>query len=207
MSKFIGLVGESGAGKDTVAGKLQAKGMKVISLSTEVRRYAQEQGYTNCTRSDLQEIANEARRIYGPGFFAEQAVRHLDPTTDQAVFVGMRNLAEVEMLRNTINQPGQEGSFVMVAVVADPEVRFERISRRRDPSDPLTWEDFETCDKRESGTDSNEAHCQQNHACIEAADYRLVNNGTEKELDRSIDQFVHQIGLHVEGQTRSHERL
>lgn len=197
MKKVICLVGESGAGKGVISELLEQVGYTTLSLSSEVRRLAKEIGLENATRADLQIVANQAREQEGSHYFAQRVVDNPNfSSSNHLVVDGVRHPSELALIRS---QAGLSTKIVVLAVTASVETRFKRVLERRDPSDPLTFEQFLENDLRERGGENSE-FTQQNEACIAMADFSLANEETVDELKAGLLNFLYMRSLHPEGQ-------
>lgn len=204
MKKVICLVGESGAGKGVISGLLEQLGYTTLSLSSEVRVLAKEIGLENASRAELQIMANKAREQEGAHYFAQRVVDNPSFTSSNYLVVdGVRHPSELELIRS---QAGLSTKIVVLAVTAGVETRFKRVLERRDPSDPVTFEQFLDNDLREKGGENSE-FTQQNEACIAMADFSIANEGTVDELKAELLNFLYMKSLHPEGQVnRGKER-
>ena len=73
----------------------------------------------------------------------------------------------------------------MLAVDADPRLRYARIKKRASSTDNVSYEEFVAQEQREMhSTDPNK---QNIFACMKLADYNLMNNGTIPELEVATD--------------------
>lgn len=199
MKKIICLVGESGSGKTTVVEVLRGEGYASVSLSDEVRAYMKEMGYQTFTREEMQVLANQAREEHRePGYFAQRLIEK--GTLDEHQFLavdGVRNPAEISVIREAL---GPSGEISVWAVHANQEIRYKRILERRDPSDPLSFEEFLANEARETGVDGNE-FSQQNLSCLEGADVKIVNNETSEQLREAVLKLLAERGFGPEGKT------
>ena len=194
---IVCMVGASGAGKGTVIEIMEKQGFKSTSLSNEVRRYAASLGFQDLTRSELQILANEARNLYGPDFFAKQAVQNTELINHSGLIIdGVRNLAELFHIKAF---EGDGHNVVICSVEAEQELRYRRVLERGRKSDPMTWEEFLIADNRENGLNGNE-FTQQNFACMQMADVRIKNEGSIDELMLSLQENLF---YRMEGQSEN----
>ena len=177
----IGITGRNCAGKDTVAGTLQARGFESHSLSDVLRVELRRRG-EEITRPALIALGNELRESEGPGVLARRVQSLME--TDRVALVSVRSPAEVECLREL---PG----FVLLGVDAAVEVRFERESKRGRESAPATLAEFKRLEDRENTSNPN---AQQLDATMGLADHRLQNDGTLAEFEASVSDVLARIG-------------
>ena len=179
---IIGLTGRNGAGKGEVAGELIRLGFEYSSLSDALRRELEIRKLP-VTRDRLTRIGNELRRTHGPGVLAERTLTKLDPGKNHVVD-SFRNPGEIKTFKKA-------GPFFLVAVTAKPRVRFERVRSRARESDPRKLRDFFLVEQREDRPAApGDSSSQDLSACIAAADARLSNNGTLKELKFRVTRLL-----------------
>jgi dephospho-CoA kinase len=84
-----------------------------------------------------------------------------------------------------------KGDFFLIAVDADPEIRFQRISERKSETDHISYETFISNEAREMNTaDPNKQNLK---ACIRVADFVMNNNGTKEELFGEVEKVLEKI--------------
>ncbi len=176
---IIGLTGRNGSGKGVAADYLARKSFEAFSLSDSLREERRARGGTS-TRERLIEVGRELRATYGPAVLAERTVARLAPNKHY-VIDSIRHPAEVEALRS------REG-FVLVAVEAPLEVRFDRNRARGREEEPLTLEAFRAVEEAE--LESPDLEGQQLVRCEEMADHTLLNDSTLEVFHQRIDQLV-----------------
>ena len=160
------LAGMPGAGKSVVVNVAMANGYGVVVMGDEVRNEAKKRGLEP-TPENLGRIMLELRRLEGEAAIAKRCIPKIAAMTENKVVVdGIRSLAEVEEFRRNFPK------FVLVAVHASPETRFNRLFHRRRSDDPKSWEVFHERDMRELSVGLGNA--------IALAEYMIVN---EEGLD------------------------
>jgi dCMP deaminase len=179
LSMIIGLTGRNAAGKGTVAAWLEQIGFVYRSLSDELRSLLRENGIP-VTRENLIRYGVEFRRRLGPGILAERVLRRLDPEKNY-VIDSIRHPREVEVLRS-------RPDFLLIAVSARPEIRFDRLRRRAREGDPQTWEEFERIEQAE--TANPDPMAQQIPACEAMADVVIENNDTVEALYERLREVL-----------------
>ncbi len=176
--RLIGLTGTNGAGKGEAAAYFRARGFAYFSLSDVIREELDARGEAE-SRDNLIRTGNELRERFGPDVLARRTMAKVG-RGERAVIDSIRNLAEIAWLRR------QEG-FVLLAIDAPVEVRFERVARRgRDESAP-DLEAFRTKEEEERAGGPGQ---QQLEACLAAADRTVVNDGTLLEFHRKLEEVA-----------------
>ncbi len=176
---ILGVTGDAGSGKDTVAEILQEKGFVHISFSDLIREELQKRNMP-ITRDSLTVMGNELRTSYGADILAHLALERMD-RTKKYVLTSIRNPAEVHRLQE---QPG----FVLIRVTAPEEIRLERLRLRNREQDAQTIQELREEEQRER---SMNPAAQQLHKVAEMATITIVNDSTVEELRQKIDRFLH----------------
>jgi dephospho-CoA kinase len=177
---IIGLTGTNGAGKDTVADYFKEKGFAYFSLSDEVRAECDLRGLPK-DRDTMQRVANEMRGNLGADILAKMVLEkiHLG-NIKNALVVSIRNPHEVEAFKAF-------GNFIMLAVDAPAELRYQRISSRGRTDDAVTFEKFVSQEEFERhGSPTG----QQLDAVIKMANHVLINDGTREELYQKVEKIL-----------------
>lgn len=174
--KIIGLTGTNGSGKGEVAAYFQKNGYAYFSLSDLIREEVQKEG-GKITRDSLIRKGNELRAKYGPDILARRVAKKIKKN---AVVDSIRNAQEVEYFRRRKN-------FILLAVDAPPEVRFERVKRRGRDESATTFEEFLRKETEEMGeTPSGQQLCRT----MEMADFLIFNNGSLEELYQKLEKLL-----------------
>ncbi|HVO32542.1 MAG TPA: deaminase [Elusimicrobiota bacterium] len=168
---IIGLTGKNAAGKGEVAKYLQERGFSYLSLSDMLRQELKKRRMS-LTRDHLTRVGNELREKFGPGVLAERILRQI---TDNQNYVvdSFRNPGEVDAFR-------RRPDFVLWAVTASPQIRFERIKERARENDPETLAHFLAVEEREAH--NADPTKQSLNACERLADHRIPNTRTIDQL-------------------------
>lgn len=183
---IIGITGAFGSGKSKASSFLEPWGFKKITLSSFLEEEAKKRGFKKITRKILQDIGNKFRKVYGRGILAKKALEFLKKEKiSRAVIDGIRNIGEAEEFR-------KNNKFILIAIVADRAVRFERLKRLKRRED-LTFSLFTKLDRRDLGLGQAKTglHVAE---CIALSDIFIDNNcelGEFKEkLDRKIKELL-----------------
>ncbi len=176
---IIGLTGKNGSGKTAVSEYLKSRGFEYYSLSDEIRGEIRGRGL-EITREILIEVGNELRREFGPGVLAERILKRLEEDRNY-VIDSIRNPHEVEVFR-------RRKDFALLAVEAEPGVRFERSRRRGREGAAQTLDQFLEEEARELASDDPAG--QQLEATRRQADLVVANNGSLEELHRRLDAML-----------------
>lgn len=178
---IIGITGTLGAGKGAVVDHLvNTRGFTHYSvrefLNEEIARRQ-----LPLNRDTMTEVANALRLEHGPSYIVETLWAEAAARGVNAIIESIRNPGEVTFLR-------QKKHFYLIAVEADPHVRFKRIVGRGSETDQVSFEKFLADEKREMiSTDS----ARQNISwCMENADFVITNNGTFDDLSEAIENVL-----------------
>lgn len=173
-------MGEIGSGKDEVLKYLRAR-YEVPYLSTGdiVRRMAEEEGLEG-TRENLEAISRRCFQDIGKGCFVRMAGEEIVRQGWKVAGIsGVRTPDDVELLHKTFGK-----DFILVRVdIKDPLVRFDRVRKRHEERDPLTYEAFQAQDRKEEETFNISR-------AVSMADYALDNSGPLEGLRAEIDALV-----------------
>lgn len=183
---IIGLTGKNAAGKGEIAKHLQSKGFVYFSLSDALREEAAKRGLEH-SRNNLINLGNELRKTYGNSVLAKRINEKIEELKAQGktdfVIDSIRNPGEIEELRKN------EG-FLLVGVVTDEKIRFQRLLKRGRIGDAASFEEFQEQEQREN---NNEASGQQLDKCLAMADKHISSNGTIDEANKEFDEWMESI--------------
>ena len=181
---IIGITGTLGAGKGTIVEYLAGeKGLVHYSVRAYLLDKIREQGLPE-NRDSMVLVANELRTRFGPSYVTDQLYNEAMVSGKNCVIESIRTPGEIDSLR-------AKGHFFLLAVDADPELRYQRILLRQSETDQVSRETFLENEEREMNTtDPNKQNLRK---CIEMADFILLNNGTKKDLVRQLEKVLDQV--------------
>jgi len=183
----IGLTGTIGSGKNIVAEILKSRfDSWYVSLSSVIRAEIEKKRRV-LSRTSLQDHGDELRKKYGGHILAKLAVEYLQRNKKVIIIDGIRNPGEIEWLKNRFGN-----DFILIAIDAPREMRYERTIKRNRENDPKSWEEFLEADERDLGTNQPE-HGQHTRACLDKADFFIDNSGTEEELRKKVNEIIENI--------------
>jgi dephospho-CoA kinase len=178
---IIGITGTLGAGKGTVVEYLEQKDFLHYSSSRDVITKEIERRGLPVNRDTMTIVANDLRKIHSPSYIAEALYDKALASGKDAIIESLRTEGEILALR-------AKGNFILLAVDADPKIRYERIAARASAKDKVSFEKFLTDEEREMhATDPNKQNLAR---CIELADEHIANNGTIEELRAQVDNIL-----------------
>ena len=178
---IIGITGTIGAGKGTIVEYLvKNKGFKHFSARNFLVEEMERRGLDN-NRDNMVLVGNDLRLKFGSGYVAEELFKRAIELGENAVIESLRAVGEIETLR-------KKGKFILLAIDADPKIRYERIRDRGTSTDDISFEKFLADEQKEM--DSTDLNKQNLKKCIEMADFKIENNGTMDELNSKIEEVL-----------------
>jgi len=175
-TRLIGLTGTNGSGKGEVASFFVKKGYAYFSLSDIIRDELRNKGQ-EITRDNLIRMGNTMRKELSPDILARKIMKKVK---GKAVIDSIRNPKEVEYLR-------KQGGFILLAIDAPPEIRYERVKKRGREESVLTLQEFKAKEAEEMST---EERSQQLQVCMKVADFTIQNSGTLLELHKKLEKLL-----------------
>lgn len=175
----IGVTGTLGAGKGTIVDYLvNDHGFKHYSVRQFLLSEIERQGLPT-NRDSMVIVANALRAEHSPHYIISELFEQAIYEGKDAVIESIRTPGEVDFLR-------QQDQFLLLAIDADPYLRYERIKNRKSETDDIDFATFIENEKREMTTsDPNKQNLQK---CIQMADIKFMNNGSIKELIYQVDE-------------------
>ncbi len=180
----IGITGTLGAGKGTLVDYLvKEEGFRHFSvrqfLIEEIERRE-----LPVNRDSMTVVANNLRKKYHPAYIIEKLYEKAIQHGGRAIIESIRTPGEIAFLR-------KQGNFYLLAVDANPKIRFQRIQLRASETDRIDFETFMANEAREMNTsDPNKQNLSQ---CIRLADFRLNNDGSRNELHNQLRKVLESI--------------
>jgi dephospho-CoA kinase len=131
MKKFIGIVGETGSGKNIFCKKINDSldSVSIISSSSVLREALQVfMPGSKITKEDLQWMALVLFKRFGKNFLSQAVKRRMSESKKNiVVFDGMRMPADYKMIK--------EIGGKIIYITADPKTRWKRIQNRGEKKD------------------------------------------------------------------------
>lgn len=142
---IIGITGTLGAGKGTIVEYLiNNKGFKHYSVRQFLIEEIEKKGLP-VNRDTMTEVANNLRANHSPSYIIEKLYEKALAKGNNAIIESIRTPGEVEFLK-------KQGEFYLIAVDANPRIRYDRITIRASETDNITFDTFLANEKREFTT-------------------------------------------------------
>lgn len=187
---IIGITGTLGAGKGTIVDFLtKEKGFVHFSVRAFIAEEIIRRGMA-VNRDSLVLVANDLRKNNSPSYIIDRLYDKALAMQKNSIIESIRTPGEIDSLRD-------KGGFCLLAIDADPKIRYERIRQRQSETDQISFETFLDNEQREMN--STDPNAQNIARCIELADYRLLNNGTIEQLNQQIVEILTEIRKKYEG--------
>ena len=174
---IIGVTGTSGAGKSTIAKYLVGNfEFKHISVRDFLTNMLFEEG-KEPNRNNMRLLANYLRAKEGPDYIVKQLYQEAS-LYSRSVIESIRTPGEIVTLKEL-------GNFLLIAVDADVEIRYDRVYARGSSTDKISFEEFQ---RQEALEQLSVNPWEQNISkCIQMADIAIHVNGGTEELFRELN--------------------
>lgn len=186
----IGITGNPGSGKDTLAGILQRHfcdrklDTQLIVPGDLVRAYVRQHDLGDPSdRSVLKNAAQQVREAKGANYWLQHAI-DLAKGADILLYPGMRHLSELEL--------AQKYDGVVVGIDAPRELRYKWVRQRNRPGDDISYETFVAQEEAERNSTTHQVD-----ALMAAANVSVENNGTLEQLDTIGDDIAAHFPNHL----------
>lgn len=183
---IIGITGTLGAGKGTIVEYL-VKQKSFVHFS--VRGFITEEILRQelpLNRDSMVLVANKMRADHSPSYIIDELYKQAVLTGRNCIIESIRTPGEVESLR-------KKGSFLLFAVDADPQLRYDRIVMRNSETDQISYFTFLENEKREM--QSTDPAKQNIGMCIEMADYIFYNNSSVSNLYEQVEAELQNLSI------------
>jgi dCMP deaminase len=180
---IIGLTGTLASGKGSICTFLKEKGFAHLSVRDFLIEEIEKRNLL-INRDSMVLVANQLREMNGSNYIVEKLYEKAKEINKNCIIESIRNPGEVKALKEKPN-------FYLIAIDADPKLRYERAFTRKSETDNQTFEEFIIDEKREmESTDPNKQNLSY---CISKANYLIENNGSLEELYKKIDEISKKI--------------
>jgi len=181
---IIGITGTLGAGKGTIVDYLlQHKGFRHFSVRNYLINVINSKGMP-VNRDSMVVVANELRAKHSPAYIVEELYAEALKSGANGIIESIRTPGEVVSLK-------EKSRFYLLAVDADPQIRYTRIVLRDSETDRISFDTFLENEKREM--DSTDPTKQNIRECIRMADFHLQNNDDIDALYLDLEGILSQI--------------
>lgn len=179
VKKVIAVIGTMSSGKGVFSKYLTKKyGFQHITMSNILRGIAESKGIKP-TRKNLEKLQTKLR-ANNKAFLVDEVVKKIEQSKKKKFVIdGARHPIQVAKLKKMFNAK-------VIFVDANPEIRFERMKKRARPGDPTTLAEFKRLEVKENKIFNF-------NKTKKYADFKIINDGSEKELYKKVDKLIEKL--------------
>jgi len=175
----LGILGPAGSGKGFAAKYIAKKyGYTIINMGDIVRALARKE-HIKPTRANLEKIGEKYSKIYGKDFVIEHAIERAKASKKPVIIDGIRKPIQARLAKEKLKAK-------LILVDASPEIRFERMKKRRRSNFPKTLEIFKKEEKQEQKFFNL-------NKTFSMRDYKIDNSNGEKYLFEQINKIMEKL--------------
>ncbi|MCS7121339.1 MAG: AAA family ATPase [Archaeoglobaceae archaeon] len=185
--KVVGFVGYPLSGKTTASQVAVEIGIPTVNMGDVVREEVAKRNLP-LTDENLGNVASDLRKKFGMDIIARLCIPKIRKILDEkgvVVVDGIRGIDEVERFKKTFGD-----DFILIAIEAPLEIRFERAKRRMRSDDVLTIEELKKRDEREESFGLKKA--------MEVANFTVENSGDIEIFKEKIKELLKSVASGVE---------
>ncbi len=178
---IIGITGTLGAGKGTIVDFLvKEKGLVHFSVRGFISEEIVRRGLP-VNRDSMVKVANDLRARHSPSYIIDQLY-------EQALLIGKNCVIESIRTPGEIDSLRRKDNFILLAVDAEPQSRYDRIVTRNSETDRVSYQTFIDNEQREMNSD--DPNKQNLRKCIEMADYVFWNTTSISDLQSQVEATI-----------------
>lgn len=183
---IIGVTGTDGSGKGTLTDYLIREYSFAHFSAREFIVAEIKRRNLVIDRANMRLVANALRAEKGNDVLVKEAFLWREQNSiDCVVIESIRAVAEVDTLK--------AGGGTLLAVDADPELRYQRIAARHSASDSVTYEQFLAHEELEKN--DPDPHGMQKAKVIAMADHTITNTASVPELEKAVEELMGSLGV------------
>ena len=179
----IGLIGEKGSGKGTVANYLAENYGAVHFGTSRILKRTVEDLHLPTTRDNLIKLALVLKEGFWHSIVIDALIRDIEASGPEiAIADGIRMHGDVEPFRKKYKK-----NFFLMYVTAPVKLRYERTKKRKEKTgeDKTTWQEFLNEESRLTEVSIHELGAK--------ADFTFVNDADAKTLTSSVEKAMRKI--------------
>jgi dephospho-CoA kinase len=179
MKQNLGIFGPAGGGKGIAAKYIAKKAhYRIINMGNIVRALARKERIKP-TRDNLEKLQAKYSKIYHQDFVIEHALEKALKSRKPVILDGIRKPVQARLAKEKLNAK-------LILVTANPELRFERMRKRRRTGFAKTLQEF----KRSEAKEGKVFNLKKTFSM---ADYKIDNSNGMTLFMREIDRLIKRI--------------